>query len=140
MFGNDGSTVFHVLSVEKLWMVFYRCFLGCMGWWWWRKERICVQSNERFSRLHQGVQFPGIPLCTGGSLRVVINLVTFHLCLDGIAEHVSQSILSREVSDHCHVLLDCDGARSGKSLFSFKNMWLKKEGFSDLIRSWGAKL
>ena len=40
------------------------------------------------------------------------------------------------MSDHCPVMLDSDGLISGPSPFRFENMWLKFEGFKDLLRGW----
>ncbi|RVW96305.1 Transposon TX1 uncharacterized 149 kDa protein [Vitis vinifera] len=34
------------------------------------------------------------------------------------------------------ILLDCGGTRKGPSPFRFENMWLKEEGFRDLLRNW----
>ena len=49
---------------------------------------------------------------------------------------VFQSRLPRPISDHFPVLLVGGGIRRGLSPFRFENMWLKVEGFKDLIRSW----
>ena len=49
-------------------------------------------------------------------------------------------ILTRPVSDHCPVMLDCDGIRSGPSPFRFENMWLKYAGFKDTLRDWWQSL
>lgn len=49
---------------------------------------------------------------------------------------VVQSILPRPVFYHSPILLDGGGLRIGPSLFRFENMWLKEEGFKDLLRSW----
>ena len=50
--------------------------------------------------------------------------------------NVVQSILLRPVSDHCPILLDSEGIRSGPSPFRFEIMWLKFEGFKDLLINW----
>ena len=49
---------------------------------------------------------------------------------------LSQKLLLRPPSDHAPILLDEGGIRSGKSPFCFKNMWLRVEGFKDLVRRW----
>ena len=46
-----------------------------------------------------------------------------------------QSILPKLVSDHAPILLDGGGIMKGKSPFIFENMWLKVEGFTELVKS-----
>ncbi|RVX21004.1 hypothetical protein CK203_002724 [Vitis vinifera] len=43
-------------------------------------------------------------------------------------------ILSRPVSNHFPILLDEGGLRRGPTPFRFKNMWLKEEGFDNLLK------
>ena len=50
--------------------------------------------------------------------------------------NVIQSTLPRPVFDHSPILLDSVGIKSGPSPFRFENMWLKFEGFKDLLRDW----
>ena len=49
---------------------------------------------------------------------------------------VEQSTLSRPVSDHYPILLDMGEVRNGHLPFHFENMWLKEEGFKDLLKDW----
>ena len=49
---------------------------------------------------------------------------------------VSQRRLLCPTSDHFPVLLEGGGLRRGPSPFRFENMWLKVEGFKDLIGGW----
>ena len=49
---------------------------------------------------------------------------------------VSRCTLPRPVFDHFPILLDGGGVRRGPIPFRFKNMWLKEEGFKELLRGW----
>ncbi|RVW24274.1 putative WD repeat-containing protein C2A9.03 [Vitis vinifera] len=49
---------------------------------------------------------------------------------------VTQVRLSRPISDHFPIVLEGGGIRRGPTLFRFENMWLKVEGFQDMVRSW----
>ena len=52
----------------------------------------------------------------------------------------TQSTLPRPVSDHCPILLDSEGINSGPMPFRFELMWLKFDGFKDLLRGWWQSL
>ena len=61
------------------------------------------------------------------------------LILDQWEDHfsaITQSALPRLVSYHNPIVLEVGGFSSGKSPFCFENMWLKIDGFKDLVRSW----
>ena len=40
------------------------------------------------------------------------------------------------LSDHFPILLDGGGLRRGPAPFRFENMWLKEEGFKDVLQTW----
>ena len=48
--------------------------------------------------------------------------------------------LLRPVSDHSPILLDNEGVRSSPSPFRFELMWLKFEGFKELLKWWWQSL
>ena len=49
---------------------------------------------------------------------------------------ITQSRLPQPVSDHFPITLVGSGIRRGPTLFRFEKMWLKVEGFKDLVHSW----
>ena len=51
-----------------------------------------------------------------------------------------QRCLSRPVSDHFPILLDSNGVRTGLSPFCFELMWLKFEGFKEILKGWWQNL
>ena len=44
------------------------------------------------------------------------------------------------MSDHFPILLDGGGVRRGPIPFRFENMWLKEEGFKELLKGGGKDL
>ncbi|RVX10222.1 LINE-1 reverse transcriptase-like [Vitis vinifera] len=49
---------------------------------------------------------------------------------------IVQCRLPRPTSDHFPIMLKGGGLRRGPSPFRFENMWLKVDGFKDLLREW----
>ncbi|KAG7967737.1 hypothetical protein I3843_08G114300 [Carya illinoinensis] len=50
--------------------------------------------------------------------------------------NLSQKRFPRICSDHFPIMLEGGGIQGGRRPFKFENMWLKVEGFVDLIRQW----
>ena len=53
---------------------------------------------------------------------------------------VIQRCLPRPFSDHFPILLASDGVRMGPSPFHFELMWLKYEGFKEILKGWWQNL
>ena len=53
---------------------------------------------------------------------------------------VIQRRLPRPVSDHFPIMLDSEGVRIGPSPFRFELMWLKFEGFKEILKGWWQNL
>ncbi|RVW87143.1 hypothetical protein CK203_027009 [Vitis vinifera] len=88
------------------------------------------------------------PWCLGGdfnavrfpeerrnSLRLTTEMRRFSEWEDHFSA-ITQAALPRLISDHNPIVLQAGGFSSGKSPFRFENMWLKIDGFQDLVRSW----
>ena len=93
-----------------------------------RGSQSCVDMR-RFSKVIDDLEMKDLPL-QGGSF-------TWRGGLNNQSQSgLVQSILLRPVSNHFPILLDEGDLRSGPSLFRFEIMWLKVEGFKDLLQSW----
>nr|CAN71342.1 hypothetical protein VITISV_002439 [Vitis vinifera] len=72
----------------------------------------------------------------GGSLKARLDRFLFSGDWEELVSGAMQMLLPRPVFDHCPILLDCGGMRTGKNPFRFENMWLKVEGFMDKMKEW----
>ena len=75
----------------------------------------------------------------GGLNSQVASRLDHFLISDQWEDHfsaITQSALPRVVSDHSPIVLETGGFSSGKNPFCFENMWLKIDGFKDLVKSW----
>ena len=55
---------------------------------------------------------------------------------DNHFSEMAQCTLPRSVSDHFPILLDGSRVRRGPIPFHFENMWLKEEGFKEMLKDW----
>ncbi|RVX16592.1 Auxilin-like protein 1 [Vitis vinifera] len=83
--------------------------------------------------------------CAGSSARIISpsRSLIISSCLrigNVISVGAVQYALPRLVSGHAPILLDGEGIRRGLTPFRFKIMWLKEEGFKDLLKSWWERL
>ena len=100
---------------------------------------------RRFAKVSNGLGLRDLPLQEGPfTWRGGLNSHSMS-CLDRFLVMANweskfskavQSTLSRPVSDHCPILLDNEGIRSGPCPFHFETMRLKFEGFKDLCDLW----
>ena len=76
---------------------------------------------------------------SGGSNGHVTSRIDRFLVLrdwESYFSRVTQSTLPKPVSNHFPILLDGGGIKSSPSPFRFETMWLKSEGFKDLLKGW----
>ena len=76
--------------------------------------------------------------CGGLNNRSTSKLDRF-IVSDDWENHFSglyQSFLPNPILDHVPILVDSGEIRKGKTPFRFENMWLKVEGFKELVRNW----
>ena len=102
-------------------------------------------AMRRFTKVIDDLQLRDLPLLGGsftwsGGLNNKalsrLDRVLVSKEWEGHFSGVMQCILPRPVSNHSLILLDVGGLRRGPSPFRSKNMWLKEEGFKDLVKSW----
>ena len=107
------------------------------------------QSMRRFSEVMNELGLRDLPLQGGpftwrGGLnnQCMSRLDRFLVTTDWESRfsNAIQSTFPRPVSDHCPVLLDSEGILSGPIPFRFEIMWLKFDGFKDLLRGWWQNL
>ena len=104
-----------------------------------------IAEMRRFSEVIGELGLRDSPL-TGGPFTWIGALnsqaasrLDHFLILDQWEDHfsaITQSALPRMVFDHNPIVLEARGFSSGKNPFRFENLWLKIDGFKDLVRSW----
>ena len=106
-------------------------------------------AMRRFTWVIDDLHLRNLPLLGGSSTwseglnnQAYLRLDRF-LVSEGWEGHFSnvlQCVLPKPVSDHSPILLDVGGMRRGPSPFRFESMWLKEEGFKDLVKFWWLEL
>ena len=88
----------------------------------------------------RGLLFQGGPYTwrggEDGSLMSQLDRFLVSVDWESQCSKVIQRCLPWPISDHSPILLDSDGVRTGPSPFRFELMWLKFEGFKELLKGW----
>ena len=102
-------------------------------------------TMRRFSKVIEELELRDLSLQGGmftwsGGLNNLLNSrIDWFLIPEDWEVHFQgsiQVILARPVSDHSPIILDGGGMRRGPTPFRFENMWLKEEGFKEVLRKW----
>ena len=113
------------------------------------KQGRISNSMRRFANIMNDLELRDFPLQGGpftwrgglnGRLKSRLDRFVASSYWESHCSKVIQSCLPRPVSDHCPILLDCDGVRMGPSPFRFELMWLKNKGFKETLRGWSQNL
>ncbi|RVW39723.1 LINE-1 reverse transcriptase-like [Vitis vinifera] len=104
-----------------------------------------TQAMRRFSEVVEKLELRDLPLqggvftwCGGLNNRSKSRIDRFFISEDWEThfQGAIQTVLARPISDHTPILLDGGGMRRGPTPFRFENMWLKSEGFKEVMRQW----
>ena len=104
-----------------------------------------LASMRRFSQfieemcLKDLLLFGGLFTWCGGLNNRSTSKLDRFIVSDDWENHFSglyQSFLPNPILDHVPILVDSGVIRKGKTPFRFENMWLKVEGFKELVRNW----
>ena len=103
-------------------------------------------SMRRFSEVIEELELKEPPVQGGwftwgsginGSRRARLDRFLVFDDWDCLGGGFVQKILPGPISNHCPIVLEGGGGRmGGPSPFRFENMWLKLEGFKDLLKVW----
>ncbi|RVW93878.1 Transposon TX1 uncharacterized 149 kDa protein [Vitis vinifera] len=141
-FGLGGGSVHVVLQIQN-----YRKWghLGFYGSQERSSQRRISSAMRRFAETVEDLELVDLPLQGGGftwngglNNQAWARLDRFLVSsswLD-LFSGVTQVRLSRPISDHFPIVLEGGGIRRGPTPFRFENMWLKVEGFQDMVRTW----
>ncbi|RVW46009.1 LINE-1 reverse transcriptase-like [Vitis vinifera] len=104
-----------------------------------------TSAMRRFAQVVDELELIDLPLqggmltWSGGRNNQAWARLDRFLVTQGWLDHFNEVVqcrLPRPTSDHFPIVLMGGGIRRGLSPFRFENMWLKVDGFSDLLRGW----
>ena len=104
---------------------------------------------RRFSDVLNDLDLRDLPLqggrytwqgCYNGRLMSCLDRFLVSPDWESHCNRVIQRRLPRPVSDHFPIMLDSEGVRTGPSPFRFELMWLKFEGFKEILKGWWQNL
>ena len=102
-------------------------------------------SMRRFTEVIEELELRDLPLqggmftWSGGFNNLLKSRIDRFLISEDWEAHFReciQGVLARPVSDHSPIILDGGGMTRGPTPFRFENMWLKEEGFKEVLRRW----
>ncbi|RVX10866.1 hypothetical protein CK203_018210 [Vitis vinifera] len=102
-------------------------------------------SMQRFTEVIEELELRDLPLqggmvtWSGGFNNLLKSRIDRFLIFEDWEAHFReciQGVLARLVSDHSPIILDGGGMTRGPTPFRFENMWLKEEGFKEVLRKW----
>ena len=102
-------------------------------------------SMRRFSEIMEDLGLRDIPLqrgpftWRGGRNNCSMSRIDCFLVSNDWESYfsgVTQSTLPRPISDHCPIFIDAGGIIKGPIPFRFEVMWLKVDGFKELVKGW----
>ncbi|RVW77375.1 LINE-1 retrotransposable element ORF2 protein [Vitis vinifera] len=108
-------------------------------------QRIISSAMRKFAEIVNDLGLVDLPLqggeCSwneGQNNQTWARLDRFLVSLSWIDQFsgINQCRLPRSISDHFPIMLVGGGIRRGPTPFRFENMWLKAEGFKELVCSW----
>ncbi|RVX03329.1 hypothetical protein CK203_019942 [Vitis vinifera] len=104
-----------------------------------REEFLSELGPSEGCGMSRGVLLGGMFTWSGGLNNLLKSRIDRFLISEDWEVHFQgciQGVLARPVSDHSPIILDGEGMRRGPTPFRFENMWLKEEGFKEVLRKW----
>ncbi|RVW47759.1 hypothetical protein CK203_103402 [Vitis vinifera] len=110
--------------------------VGFIALWTGENLKMLGSNWGSIRRLWEGGSF----IWCGGLNRKSMSRIDHFLIMADWEDHftnTSQFPLLRLVSDYSSILIQGGGIKKGRTPFRFENMWLKLEGFKDVVKGGG---